>query len=363
MARVVLDRLSKTHDNGFRAVRDVILEIGDEELVVLVGPSGCGKSTTLRMIAGLETMTSGTITIGDVDVSRLPARERNIAMVFQSYALYPHMTVAENMAFPLKLRKLPRATIEQKVRAAAAMLDLRAVLDRTPRQLSGGQRQRVALGRAVVRDPQCFLFDEPLSNLDARLRTEMRVEIKRLQRQLRATTIYVTHDQEEAMTLADRLVVMKDGVVQQVGTPLDVYRQPGNRFIAAFLGSPAMNLIRARVHVADGAPCLRVGPAALPLPSGEALARAGSGEVIVGIRPHAFSDRPGDAAGGLATTVSLVEHVGDRMHVHATMADQQTVVAALTSRSDVRVGDPLTLHVDPARMHLFTADEQGRALS
>src|SRR5690242_6899479 len=252
MARVLIQQLNKKFDE-FHAVKDVNLEINDREFVVLVGPSGCGKTTTLRMVAGLESITSGDVLIGDTRVNELPPMDRDIAMVFQNYALYPHMSVYDNMAFGLKMRRFSRAEIAERVQEAAEILGIEALLKRKPRQLSGGQRQRVALGRAIVRHPRVFLFDEPLSNLDAKLRVQMRVELKRIHNRLGTTAIYVTHDQVEAMTLGDRVVVMKDGVVQQVGEPLELYNTPGNRFVAGFIGSPAMNLFTVRVGELNGA--------------------------------------------------------------------------------------------------------------
>src|SRR5215470_2453617 len=254
MARVLIRNLNKFYDD-FHAVKDVNLEIRDKEFVVLVGPSGCGKTTTLRMVAGLESITSGQVLIGDVVVNELPPMDRDIAMVFQNYALYPHMSVFDNMAFGLKMRKVNRTEMQKRVNDAADILGIRDYLSRKPRQLSGGQRQRVALGRAIVRHPQVFLFDEPLSNLDAKLRVQMRVELKKLHSRLNTTAVYVTHDQVEAMTLGDRVVVMKDGWVQQVGEPLELYNTPANRFVAGFLGSPAMNF--AAVRVTNGAGGLR----------------------------------------------------------------------------------------------------------
>src|SRR5215469_11762204 len=251
MARVLLHNLNKMFD-GVHAVKDVNLEIRDKEFVVLVGPSGCGKTTTLRMVAGLESITSGDILIGETVVNELPPMDRDIAMVFQNYALYPHMTVYDNMAFGLKMRRFVRSDIDQRVRDAADILGIEKLLQRKPRQLSGGQRQRVALGRAIVRHPQVYLFDEPLSNLDAKLRVQMRVELKKIHDRLGTTAIYVTHDQVEAMTLGDRVVVMKDGVVQQVGEPLELYNRPANRFVAGFIGSPAMNFVTVRVGELNG---------------------------------------------------------------------------------------------------------------
>src|SRR5216683_4036564 len=252
MARIALDHVDKIYPNGFVAARDLSLEVADGELLVLVGPSGSGKSTVLRMMAGLEMVTAGTIRIGDRDVTNLPPQQRDIAMVFQNYALYPHMTVRENLGFGLAIRKQAPAVIEQRVRTVAASLGLDSMLDRKPAQLSGGQRQRVALGRAIVREPLAFLFDEPLSNLDAQLRVETRVELARLHRELGATMVYVTHDQSEALTLGDRIAVLKDGILQQVDLPMELYARPANRFVAAFIGSPAMNFFEGEIRQSDG---------------------------------------------------------------------------------------------------------------
>src|SRR3954463_7001399 len=293
MAGVILKDVVKVYDNGVRVVDRFNMDIKDREFVVLVGPSGCGKSTTLRMIAGLEEITSGTIQIGDRVVNDVPPKDRDIAMVFQSYALYPHMTCYDNMAFPLKLRNTPKPTIAEKVRKAAKILMIEHLLERKPKALSGGQRQRVALGRAIVRDPKCFLFDEPLSNLDAKLRVEMRAEIKQITLGLNATTVYVTHDQEEAMTLGDRVVVMKDGITQQVGSALEIYNHPVNRFVASFLGSPAMNFFNGRLVTDAGKLFFDEGSGRLPIPDWareELKARAGQ-EVVLGVRPEAMADQ------------------------------------------------------------------------
>src|SRR5688572_20031540 len=289
MAKVLLRDLNKKYDET-HAVKNVNLEIHDREFVVLVGPSGCGKTTTLRMVAGLEEITSGEISIDGKVVNDLPPMDRDIAMVFQNYALYPHMSVYDNMAFGLKMRKFERAEIEKRVRQAAEILGIQPLLARRPRQLSGGQRQRVALGRAIVRHPRVFLFDEPLSNLDAKLRVQMRVELKRLHHRLETTAIYVTHDQVEAMTLGDRVVVMKDGLVQQVGEPLELYGRPANRFVASFIGSPAMNFAEVMItNSGDGlwaeAAGLRI---RVPLRKAETLARHAGAKVVLGVRPEAL---------------------------------------------------------------------------
>src|SRR6266404_9794998 len=310
MARVLLKQLNKKFD-GTHAVKDVNLEINDHEFVVLVGPSGCGKTTTLRMVAGLEDITSGEISIDGKVVNNLPPMDRDIAMVFQNYALYPHMSVYQNMAFGLRMRKFERPEIDRRVRHAADVLGIQPLLERRPRQLSGGQRQRVALGRAIVRNPRVFLFDEPLSNLDAALRVQMRVELKRLHDRLETTAIYVTHDQVEAMTLGDRVVVMRDGMVQQEGAPLELYEHPANRFVAGFIGSPAMNFIGVTIHAAgDGlwveAPGLRV---RVPPQKAERLRRYNGQRVVLGLRPETL--RPASAGASsdytFDATVEVVE--------------------------------------------------------
>ena len=290
MARVVLENVEKTYPGGFEAVKKFNLDIADREFLVLVGPSGCGKSTTLRCVAGLEDVTHGTIRIGERVVNDLPPKDRDIAMVFQNYALYPHMTVFENMAFGLKFRNIARRDIREKVQRAARILGIEGLLDRKPRTLSGGQRQRVAVGRAIVRDPKCFLFDEPLSNLDAKLRIEMRTEIKRLHADLKSTTIYVTHDQEEAMTLGDRVVVMKEGAIQQCGAPLEVYHRPANRFVAGFVGMPPMNFFEGSISEEGGILWFDEGTGRIALPQWayEAMRSKIGVPVVMGVRPQAI---------------------------------------------------------------------------
>ncbi len=319
MAEVVLEHLTKRYPDGFEAVKDMSLDVQDGEFVILVGPSGCGKSTALKMIAGLEDISDGELRIGDQVVNGLAPKERDIAMVFQNYALYPHMTVRENMAFPLKLAKVPDDQINEKVEEAARILDLAEHLDRKPANLSGGQRQRVAMGRAIVRDPQAFLMDEPLSNLDAKLRVQMRTEVSRIQQRLGTTTVYVTHDQTEAMTLGDRVAVMRSGVLQQVGPPSELYNRPTNLFVAGFIGSPAMNFMPGELR--DGRVQTPLGE--FPLHE-EARARAGStsGSVIVGIRPESFEDVSlvSDDARGRGVTfrakIDLVESLGAEEYVY-----------------------------------------------
>ena len=339
MAAITLSGIGKTYPGGAMAVQGVTIDIADGEFVVLVGPSGCGKSTLLRMIAGLEAITEGQVTIGARVVNDLEPAERDIAMVFQNYALYPHMTVRQNLAYGLKNRGTPKAEIERRVNEAAAILEIGDYLDRKPRALSGGQRQRVAMGRAIVREPAAFLFDEPLSNLDAKLRVTMRGEIRILQRRLGTTSVYVTHDQVEAMTLADRLVVLNGGRIEQIGTPLDVYRHPASTFVAAFIGSPAMNLLPATAHGG------RVAFGGADWPCDDAL----SGPVTLGIRPEDLHPASGD---GIALAVSHVEELGATRLVHG-RADGQPMVAALPAAAPL--SDHLTLSVAPEALHLFDA--------
>ena len=357
MARVLIRNLNKMYDE-VHAVKDVNLEIRDKEFMVLVGPSGCGKTTTLRMVAGLESITSGQVLIGDVVVNELPPMDRDIAMVFQNYALYPHMSVYDNMAFGLKMRKVDRAEIAKRVQAAAEILGMQDYLKRKPRQLSGGQRQRVALGRAIVRQPQVFLFDEPLSNLDAKLRVQMRVELKKLHNRLNTTAVYVTHDQVEAMTLGDRVVVMKDGLVQQVGEPLELYNAPANRFVAGFIGSPAMNFAGVRVREAQGALHANGTGFRLDVPAeidGRLRPYAGR-DVTFGIRPEDLhiangSDPPGLCLDGV---VEVVEKLGAEILLDLQVGDL-TMVAAVEPTIRAKRGDKIRFALRPDRLHFFDA--------
>jgi multiple sugar transport system ATP-binding protein len=357
MARVLIRNLNKMYDE-VHAVKDVNLEIRDKEFMVLVGPSGCGKTTTLRMVAGLESITSGQVLIGDVVVNELPPMDRDIAMVFQNYALYPHMSVYDNMAFGLKMRKVDRAEIGKRVQAAAEILGMQDYLKRKPRQLSGGQRQRVALGRAIVRQPQVFLFDEPLSNLDAKLRVQMRVELKKLHNRLNTTAVYVTHDQVEAMTLGDRVVVMKDGLVQQVGEPLELYNAPANRFVAGFIGSPAMNFAGVRVREAQGALHANGTGFRLDVPAeidGRLRPYAGR-DVTFGIRPEDLhiangSDPPGLCLDGV---VEVVEKLGAEILLDLQVGDL-TMVAAVEPTVRAKRGDKIRFALRPDRLHFFDA--------
>ena len=347
MAEVTIRDLRKAY-GGLQVIHGLDLDIRDGEFVVLVGPSGCGKSTLLRMIAGLEEVTSGDIRIGERRVNNLAPSERDIAMVFQNYALYPHKTVAANMGFALKMRGMDKAEIATRVNRAAEILGLTPYLDRYPRALSGGQRQRVAMGRAIVRDPQVFLFDEPLSNLDAKLRVQMRTEIRELHQRLKTTTVYVTHDQIEAMTMADKIVVMQGGRIEQVGAPLDLYDTPANTFVAGFIGSPSMNLLPG-VVVAGGRVAL-AGGAELALPAGLTLAEGR--EVTCGIRPeHLAVAEPG--AGALAGTVAVVEPTGSETHVVLRREGGAEVVALFRDRVAFRPGEALELRPEAAKMHVF----------
>jgi len=330
----------------------VSIDIADGEFVILVGPSGCGKSTLLRMIAGLESITTGDISIGGRVVNDVPPKERDIAMVFQNYALYPHMTVADNMGFSLKLKKAPSSEISTRVNKAADILGLTPYLDRYPRQLSGGQRQRVAMGRAIVRDPQVFLFDEPLSNLDAKLRVAMRAEVKELHQRLKTTTVYVTHDQIEAMTMADKIVVMHDGKVEQIGQPLELYDRPRNRFVAGFIGSPAMNFIPGRI---DAGPVL-TGAGGLRMALGAEATQHQGRDVALGVRPEHLT--LGD--GGFTAEVVVVEPTGSEVQVNARLPGGEEIVAVFRERHMFKPGEKIGLKPQPGLMHLFDAQSGER---
>ena len=368
MAEVLFQNVTKVFPGNVIAVNDVTLKIADAEFVVLVGPSGCGKSTSLRMLAGLEEITSGTISIGPRVVNEVPPKARDIAMVFQNYALYPHMSVYKNMAFALKLRKLPRKEIDTRVREAAAILGIETLLERKPKALSGGQRQRVAVGRAIVRQPAAFLFDEPLSNLDAKLRAEMRAERKRLHHRLKTTTIYVTHDQEEAMTLGDRIVVMKDGFIQQCGTPLEVYDAPVNRFVAGFVGTPPMNFLKGKLVARNGGLFFDEGTAQIRLPAERAakLSIWAGKDVVLGARPEAMNiSGEGRFAGQdntLPVTVGVVEPLGEKMDVYAATTKHPHIVARVDASKDIAADQKLTLHLDTRKLHLFEPGDTGKNL-
>jgi multiple sugar transport system ATP-binding protein len=391
MAEIVLRDLSKRFSNGFEAVKELSLEIAEAELLVLVGPSGCGKTTALRMVAGLEDISSGDLYIGGTRMNDVPEKDRDIAMVFQNYALYPHMTVAQNIAFSLKLARRPKSEIRERVQKTARLLGLEELLDRRPKQLSGGQRQRVAMGRAIVREPQAFLMDEPLSNLDAQLRVHMRGEIEALQKRLGVTTVYVTHDQIEAMTMGDRVAVLRSGELQQVGTPTEVYDRPTNLFVAGFMGSPPMNLARGTIDRADDGPAVRVGSMALPIPAQLAHERkleAWVGrDVVVGIRPEDIEGRREDGASSgqakISVTIDRVEALGANLlgffTVDAPPAKSAGVAeatgggleevslitregtpfcATFEPRTAIRLGDTVEVDVDVRHLHFFDPETE-----
>jgi multiple sugar transport system ATP-binding protein len=391
MAEITMDGLTKRYPDGFEAVRDMDLDIQDGEFVILVGPSGCGKSTALRMIAGLEDITEGELRIGGEVVNDRAPKDRDVAMVFQNYALYPHMSVRDNMGFALKLRGLDKAEIDSKVMEAARILDLEPHLDRKPSQLSGGQRQRVAMGRAIVRDPKAFLMDEPLSNLDAKLRVQMRTEVSRIQQRLGTTTVYVTHDQTEAMTLGDRVAVMRTGTLQQVGSPMELYNEPVNLFVAGFIGSPAMNFMPATVE--NDVVKLPIGDVRLPRELHERVQRVAGKPLIAGIRPEDFEDSAlvGEALDRGTTfqaKIEVLESLGSELYAHFSVASDQSIesqelrelaedvgggevpmeaeegriVARLDPQSKVRPGEDAELWVDASRLHLFDPEE-GRNLT
>jgi multiple sugar transport system ATP-binding protein len=375
MATVSLEKINKVYENGFHAVKDLSVDIAEGEFMVLVGPSGCGKSTALRMIAGLEDITSGILRIGGKEANDETPKERDIAMVFQNYALYPHMTVAENIGFALKLRKLPKDQLNQKVREAAEILGLTDWIDRKPGQLSGGQRQRVAMGRAIVREPSVFLMDEPLSNLDAKLRVQMRAEVSRIQRRIGVATVYVTHDQVEAMTMGDRVTVLRDGILQQVNTPQHLYDNPDNVFVAAFIGSPSQNLYDA--GLTEGARSIKLGSQEIPLPDAvrtkrPALASFAGKDVVVGMLPeHLPAAKPGDTGPTLVGEVELIEALGSEQVVHFTIDAHRVIaegalekdeaeavgagegVARVEAKFPVKVGDRMTFAIDIEDMQFF----------
>ena len=365
MASLSLQHINKTYPNGFQAVKDFNLEIEDKEFIIFVGPSGCGKSTTLRMIAGLEEISGGTLKIGDKVMNDVEPKDRDIAMVFQNYALYPHMTVYDNMAFGLKLRKVPKDQIDKAVREAARILDLEKLLDRKPKALSGGQRQRVAMGRAIVRNPKVFLMDEPLSNLDAKLRVQMRIEISKIHQRLGATIIYVTHDQTEAMTLGTRIVVMKDGVVQQVDTPQHLYEQPGNLFVAGFMGSPQMNFLDAQIAEKGGDLVAKVGEYDVVIPAAKAKVLKDGGyvgkTVVLGIRPEDVHDEQMFITSSPNTVIQakirVYEMLGAEVYLHFDY-EGATMTARVDSRTTARTGDTVTFAFDAEKIHVFDKETE-----
>ncbi len=365
MAGLTLKNIYKKYPGGVVAVSDVNLEIRDKEFIVLVGPSGCGKSTTLRMIAGLEEISEGELYIGDRLVNDIAPKDRDIAMVFQNYALYPHMTVFENMAFGLKLRKVPKDEIERKVNEAAKILDLTHLLDRKPKAMSGGQRQRVALGRAIVRSPKVFLLDEPLSNLDAKLRAQMRTEISKIHKKLGTTFIYVTHDQTEAMTMGDRIVCMKDGFVQQVDTPQNLYEKPANKFVAGFLGSPQMNFVDATLKEEFGQYIVEFGnDNQIIVPESKVndeLPNYVNKEIILGIRPESLHDEEmflsNASTGVIDATVEITEMMGAETYLYL-LCDNIPLIARVSPRSTARANDVIKIAMDPNRIHIFDKETE-----
>lgn len=391
MGEIKINNIGKIYPNGTRALEDVNIEINDGEFVVLVGPSGCGKTTLLRMVAGLEDITEGEISIGDKVVNEVAPKDRDIAMVFQNYALYPHMSVYDNMAFSLKLRKLPKDEIDKKVKDAAKTLEISELLERKPKALSGGQRQRVAMGRAIVRNPEAFLMDEPLSNLDAKLRVQMRAELGQLHTQLETTTLYVTHDQVEAMTMGDRVAVIRKGELQQINTPREIYLYPKNIFVAGFIGSPAMNFVYADVKVSGGKANLTFAGETLQC-SGDAvkkLEKVDGQQIVLGIRPEAFEDsiyaKDSEYTESISIKVTLLEQLGSDSYIHfykdikpvqteaieeiladegediSVLGDETKFIARINPNSNVKEGEEISLSIDPSKLHFFDPDS-GNAL-
>jgi len=367
MARVLLENVTKVFDGEITAVSNFTLKIADGEFMVVVGPSGCGKTTTLRMIAGLEKATSGNIYIGQTLVNDVRPKDRDVAMVFQNYALYPHMSVYQNMAFALKMRNVPETEIDRRVEEAAKLLGVEHLLNRKPKALSGGQRQRVAVGRAIVRNPRAFLFDEPLSNLDARLRVATRAELKALHRKLKTTTIYVTHDQAEAMTLGDRICVMYDGMVQQIGGPMEVYERPVNRFVAGFLGTPPMNFFTGCLESENDTACFVTGNDRIMLPKhfGAVLSRYRRAEIVLGVRPESISPYrfSGQIDNAISATVTVIEPVGIRTDIYLTGPAGEKFTVSIGPHTELKVNDVVKAYIDLEKVHLFEPGETGRNIT
>jgi len=364
MAQVTLKDVSKVYEGNVTAVNKANLDVADKEFMVIVGPSGCGKTTTLRMIAGLEEITGGTISIGDKIVNDIPPKDRDIAMVFQNYALYPHMTVFDNMAFGLKLRKYPKAEIKTRVMGAAKLLGLEPYLDRKPKALSGGQRQRVAVGRAIVRNPKAFLFDEPLSNLDAKLRVTTRAELKALHHRLKTTSIYVTHDQAEAMTLGDRICVMYNGDIQQVAPPLEVYDRPVNRFVAGFLGTPPMNFLNGRIHFKNDRLYFIMPHDSIELPQrlSTKLGNYKETDMVLGIRPESISPAKieGLENNSISAVVNIVEPLGDRTDVYLTVQTGEKFIANIDPYIRMAIDERVTMYLNTNKLHMFERGDIGK---
>jgi multiple sugar transport system ATP-binding protein len=367
MARVLLENVTKIFDGGVVAVSNFNIDVADGEFMVVVGPSGCGKTTTLRMIAGLEQPTAGSIYIGDMPVNDVRPKDRDVAMVFQNYALYPHMTVRQNMAFALKMRNVPADKIRKRVEQTAGLLGIGHLLGRRPAALSGGQRQRVALGRAIVRNPRAFLFDEPLSNLDAGLRVAMRAELKALRQRLHTTSIYVTHDQVEAMILGDRICVMYDGTVQQTGVPMEVYERPINRFVAGFLGTPAMNFFTGHLKPENDAIYFVTGNDRIMLPKRLATVLSGyrEGEIVLGIRPESISPNQfsGQRDNAISAAVNVIEPVGIRTDIHLTSPAGTRLVASVGPHTELKPNDVVKIYIDLKKVHLFEPGQTGRNIA
>lgn len=363
MASVRFERVTKQYDNGYVAVKDLNLEICDREFLVLVGPSGCGKTTSLRMLAGLESISSGNLYIDERPVNELPPKDRDIAMVFQSYALYPHMSVFDNMAFSLELQGISKADIQTRVQQAAQQLGIETLLERKPKQLSGGQRQRVAVGRAIVRNPSAFLMDEPLSNLDAKLRVQARAELNKLHKRLGTTFIYVTHDQVEAMTMGSRIAIMNQGILQQVDTPQTIYEKPNNIFVAGFLGSPSMNFLNATIQHHNDQLTIKTDSFSFPLArSQDSISHYINRPVILGIRPESIHHPnylpPGITPTDIKAEVSVVERMGHELIVYATLTDDSEIVSRLDPRATIAPGETIALQLDSHRIHLFDCDSE-----
>jgi multiple sugar transport system ATP-binding protein len=364
MARILLENVTKVFEGKVTAIRNFNLDVADGEFMVIVGPSGCGKTTTLRMIAGLEEMTSGNIYIGDSLANDVPPKDRDVAMVFQNYALYPHMTAWQNMAFALKMRNVPRADIKKRVEEAAKLLGIEHLLHRKPGALSGGQRQRVALGRAIVRSPRVFLFDEPLSNLDAGLRLTTRAELKSLHQKLRTTTIYVTHDQTEAMSLGGRICVVRDGEIQQTAGPMEVYERPVNKFVAGFLGTPPMNFFAGDLKLKNDLAYFAIANDALRLPQRlrNVLRDYYDKQMVLGVRPENISPQqsPGQSDNTISATVNVVEPVGNRTDVYLTHPSGQKFIAGIDPHTTLGVNNNVKLYLDLEKIHIFEPEETGR---